>query len=242
MWFVKIAKSEAAAAVRTGARLAARERGELLGLLRPCFARTEPWLQAGKYLCALASGLARRNGWTIAGHAGDRAPDKTRWLLSRAVRNTAAATGVVRRFAVAGLQQASRRSGRRGGLVTGRWMRPARRRQAPPRPGVRRQYLGCAGKAANGINTVHLAYVREHAGHALTGARQRIPRAQIDDPARSAAMGLPPGLEFRTKGQLAIDIAAEALADGIAFGFFCGDKVYGSCTGQREFLQDRGQA
>ena len=43
-------------------------------------------------------------------------------------------------------------------------------------------------------------------------------------------MGLPPDLEFRTKGQLAIDIAAEALADGISFDFFCGDEVYGSCT------------
>jgi hypothetical protein len=41
--------------------------------------------------------------------------------------------------------------------------------------GVKRQYLGCAGKVANGINTVHLAYVREAAGHALAGARQRVP-------------------------------------------------------------------
>jgi SRSO17 transposase len=66
--------------------------------------------------------------------------------------------------------------------------------------GVQRQYLGCAGKVANGINTAHLAYVREHAGHALIGARQWIPAAQIGDPVRSAAMGLPWGLEFRTKG------------------------------------------
>ena len=55
-------------------------------------------------------------------------------------------------------------------------------------------------------------------------------------------MGLPPGLVFRTKGQLAIDIAAEALADGIAFDFFCGDEVYGSCTELREFFEARGQA
>ena len=88
----------------------------------------------------------------------------------------------------------------------------------------------------------HLAYVAEGAGHALTGARQWIPAAQIADPARAAATGLPPDLEFRTKGQLAIDIAAEALADGVRFDFFCGDEVYGSCTELREFLEDRGQA
>jgi transcriptional regulator with XRE-family HTH domain len=39
------------------------------------FARPEPWLQARKYLIALASGLARRNGWTIAERAGDQTPD-----------------------------------------------------------------------------------------------------------------------------------------------------------------------
>lgn len=139
MWFVRTIKPEAAVAVRIGERLAARKRGELLDLLRPCFARPEPWLQARKYLSVLASGMARRNGWTIAEHAGDETPDKTQRLLNRAVWDTAAATGVIRRFAVAGL----------------------------------------AGAAA----------VR------------------------------PPDLEFRSKGQLAIDITAEVLADGICFDF-----------------------
>jgi len=39
--------------------LASRKRAELLGLLRPCFARTGPWLQAGKYAGALVSELPR---------------------------------------------------------------------------------------------------------------------------------------------------------------------------------------
>jgi hypothetical protein len=51
--FVQTTKSKAAAAVRIGAALAVRERAELLAALRPCFARTEPWLQAGKYVSAL---------------------------------------------------------------------------------------------------------------------------------------------------------------------------------------------
>jgi hypothetical protein len=76
MQFVRTAKSEAAAAGRIGARLGARKRRELLVALGRCFARTEPWLEAGKYVGALVSGLPRRNGWTIAEHAGDRAPDR----------------------------------------------------------------------------------------------------------------------------------------------------------------------
>ena len=107
---------------------------------------------------------------------------------------------------------------------------------------MKRQYLGCVGKVANGINTVHLAYVREGTGHALIAARQWIPAAQIGDPVKSAVMGLPADLAFRTKGQLAIDILTEALADGVRLDFVCGDEVYGSCTQLREFCEDHGQA
>jgi len=217
-----------------------RKRGELLDLIRPCFARCEAWLQAGKYVSALAGGLPRRNGWTIAEHAGDRTPGRTQRLLNRAVWDTPAVMGAVRRFAVAGLDQAARGGGRRG-LVIGALDETGQEKHGCATAGVQRQYLGCAGKVANGINTVHLAYVREHAGHALIGARQWIPRTQIEDPAMPAAMGLPADLAFRTKGQLAIEIAAEALADGIAFDFFCGDEVYGSCTELRDFLEARGQ-
>jgi SRSO17 transposase len=102
--------------------------------------------------------------------------------------------------------------------------------------------MGCAGRVANGINTVHLSYVREKTGHALAGARQWIPAEQIEDPVRSLVMGLPLDLQFRTKGQLAIDICADAYADGLGFDFVCGDEVYGSCTQLREFLQAREQA
>ena len=108
--------------------------------------------------------------------------------------------------------------------------------------GVKRQYLGCAGKVTNGINTVHLSYVREAAGHALIGARQWIPAEHIDDPVKSLLMGLPPDLEFRTKGQLASDICGAVYADGIRFDFACGDEVYGSCPQLREFFEASGQA
>jgi hypothetical protein len=75
----------------------------------------------------VASGLALRNSWTIAEHAGDHSPDRTQRLLNRAVWDTVAAMGVVRRFAVAGLDEAARRSGRRRGCGSGRSMRPGSR-------------------------------------------------------------------------------------------------------------------
>src|SRR6266699_1145136 len=101
--------------------------------------------------------------------------------------------------------------------------------------------MGCAGGVENGINTVHLSYVREGTGHALIGARQWIPAEHIDDPVKSLVMGLPPDLEFRTKGQLAIDIVGDALAAGVTMDFVCGDEVYGNCTQLREYLEDADQ-
>jgi hypothetical protein len=44
----------------------------------------------------------------------------------------------------------------------------------------------------------------------------------------------------RTNGQLAIDIPAEAFADGGGLDVICGDEVYGSCTELCEFCEGPG--
>jgi SRSO17 transposase len=234
-------RTEAAAAVSIGASLALQNRNELLALLRPHFARTGPWLQAGKYVSALASELPRVNGWSIARQNGDRTPDRTQRLLNHASWDTSAAMAVVRRFAVAGLEAAARR-GRRGGMVIGAIDETGQEKAGEATAGVKRQYLGCAGRVANGINTVHLSYVREGTGHTLIGGRQWIPAEHLTDPVKSLVMGLPLDLAFRTKGQLAIDISTDAAADGIRPDFYCGDEVYGNCTQLREHFEAQRQA
>ena len=112
-------EDKAAAAARIGAGQAVRQRAELIGRLRPCFAQTETWQHAGKYVSALVSEIPKRNGWTIAQHAGDRTPDRTQRLLNRASWDTLAAMSQVRRFAAAGLEEAARR-GRSTGPLGGR--------------------------------------------------------------------------------------------------------------------------
>jgi hypothetical protein len=106
-----------AEAARIGAGLAVRRRAELMRRLMACFARTDTWQQAGKYVSALVSELPRRNGWTIAEHAGDRSPDRMQRLLNRASWDTLAVMGEVWRFAACGLAEAAPRGRRRGGLV-----------------------------------------------------------------------------------------------------------------------------
>jgi len=240
--FVRTNESPAAATVRIAAGLAVQERDQLLGLLRSCFARTGTWLHAGRYLSALMSELPKRNGWTIAEQAGDRSPDRTQRLLGRASWDQDAAMSRIRRFAAVGLDQAARHNGRARGMRVGALDETGQPKAGAATAGVKRQYMGCAGRVANGINTVHLSYVREKTGHALIGARQWIPAGQIADPVACLVTGLPLDLVFRTKGQLAIDVLQDAYADALSFDFVCGDEVYGACTELREYLEDRGQA
>jgi SRSO17 transposase len=190
---------------------------------------------------ALVSDLPSRNGWSVAEHAGDRSPAKAQRLLNRASWDEAAVMSQVRKYAAGGLDAAARRS-RRKRMTVGALDETGQEKQGSSTSGVKRQYMGCAGRVANGINTVHLSYVREKTGHALAGARQWIPAEDIRDPVKSLVTGLPLNLRFRTKGELAIDILTDAYGDGLSFDFACGDEVYGSCTTLREFLEARGQA
>jgi len=131
--------------------------------LRPCFARTQTWQQATKYVSALASDVPKRNGWTIAEYVGDRSPNRTQRLLNRAVWDGDEAMSLVRRFVVDGLGTAARR--RRRGLVVGALDETGQQKRGSATCGVKRQYMGCAGRVENGINTVHLGGLNRSVHH-----------------------------------------------------------------------------
>jgi SRSO17 transposase len=101
--------------------------------------------------------------------------------------------------------------------------------------------MGCAGGVENGINIVHAAWIREGTGQVLAGFRQWSPEEHVMDPVRSLVTALPPDLAFKTKGELAIGIFDDAIADGLVPDFVCGDEVYGSCTKLREHLEQEKQ-
>jgi SRSO17 transposase len=206
---------------------------ELICSIQGCFVRVEPWLQAGKYVRACLSDLGKRNGWTIAEWAGDATPDKTQRLLNHACWDAAAAMSVIRRFVIGGLDSA----GGPAGLRIAALDETGQEKTGAATAGVKRQYMGCAGRVANGVNTVHLSYVRQYRGHGLIGFRQWIPQEQIEDPGARARMGLPEGLAFATKGELAVQILADAAADGMVTDFTCGDEVYGSSPALRSYLE-----
>jgi hypothetical protein len=148
---------EAAAAAIVEGELAVSNLAELHGRLEPCFGRVEPFRQARKYIAALVSDLPRKNGWTIAEYAGDSTPQ---WLLNHAVWDNDRATAVVRGFVAGHLADE---------LVVGALGESGQQKQGAATAGVQRQYMGCAGRVENGVDTVYCSYATLRA-HALVGA------------------------------------------------------------------------
>lgn len=99
--------------------------------------------------------------------------------------------------------------------------------------------MGCAGRIANGVNTVYCTYATVR-GHALVAARIWVPAEQCDDEARRVACGIPSEVEFTTKPQLAKDIVADMVADATMPPWFAGDEVYGRSRELRDYIADQG--
>ena len=148
------------------AALAQENLDELHGRLSGCFARVGPRRQARKYIVGLMSDLPRKNCWTMSEHAGDATPDRMQRLLNDAVWDTTAAMGVVRGFVAEHLAPPA------GGLAVAALDETGQEKKGNSTAGVKRQYMGCAGQVANGVNTVHCSYATR-GGHALIGARTR---------------------------------------------------------------------
>jgi SRSO17 transposase len=221
----------AAASTVEEAGLACGNLAELMGCLAPCFARVEPRRQARKYVAGLISDLPRKNCWALAEQAGDQTPDKMQRLLERAAWDAGAAMRTVREFVVSRLGAPADAV-----LVIDE---SGQEKAGQHTAGVKRQYLGCAGRVANGINVVYASYAAL-SGHAVIAARLYVPKDWADDSGRRAAAGIPDDLEFKTKPQLAAEIVAQLRTEGRCPPWVTGDEVYGRDAKLRTMLEDQG--
>ncbi len=103
--------------------------------------------------------------------------------------------------------------------------------------GVKRQYVGCAGRVSNAINVVYCSYATP-AGHALVGARLYLPKEWADEPERRRAAKVPAEVGFATKPELGRRILADLRAEGTLPAWVTGDEVYGRDPNLREWLED----
>ena len=93
-------------------------------------------------------------------------------------------------------------------------------------PGVQRQYLGCVGKIANGIVTVHLGVCRGRY-KTLCDAELFLSQDWAADTARRVKAGIPNDTVYRPKWQIALEEIDRALANAMHLNWLTFDEEYG---------------
>jgi SRSO17 transposase len=194
------------------------------------FGRSEPRARVGAYVKGLLAALERKNGWTLAEHAGAVSPDGMQRLLRTADWDVEGVRDDVRGYVLGGLADPD---GADGGVFiaddTG-FVKKGRRSA-----GVQRQYTGTSGKIDNCQLGVFLAYATPR-GHALIDRELYLPAAWTEDPDRCAAAGIPETVEFATKPELAVRMLERLRQAGRLRGWFTADEAFGQNPGLRDWL------
>ena len=105
--------------------------------------------------------------------------------------------------------------------------------------GVQRQWLGRLGKVDNGQVGVFLAYASSRE-HALVDVRLDLPKAWAKDRARRKRCGIPKGVRYRTRHELALEMLAET-GPLLPHGWVTGDDEMGRSSRFRAELRRLGE-
>jgi SRSO17 transposase len=202
-------------------------RDEVMSSLAGVFGRRESRERAGGYLRGLLSDVPRKNGWTIAEHAGYARPDGIQRLLYKDKWDELDVRDRVRDLVVDNLRDPEavlvfdETGQEKSGIMTA---------------GVGRQYTGTAGKITNAIVAVYCTYATSR-GHCLIDGDLYVQKAWFTDPERCTQAGFDPDHVFRTKPELALEQAKRILAAGVTVRWATADEVYGRNGVFRRFFE-----
>jgi SRSO17 transposase len=93
--------------------------------------------------------------------------------------------------------------------------------------GVKRQYSGTLGRTDNCQVAVFTNYSSAK-GHTFIDRRLFLPEEWVDDEDRRSEAGVPVGVIFRTKPELALEMVAKAVTENVPFRWVGGDSIYGN--------------
>ena len=93
--------------------------------------------------------------------------------------------------------------------------------------GVKRQYSGTLGRTDNCQVAVFANY-SSIKGHTFMDRRLFLPEEWADDQDRRTEAGVPAGVIFRTKPELASEMVANAVSEHVPFRWVGGDSLYGN--------------
>ena len=193
------------------------------------FRRPEPRRRSLAYLKGLLSPVERKNGWQLAEQAGDATPYGVQHLLSTYIWDADLVRDDLRDYVVEHLAAAD------GVLVVDE---TGFLKKGTKSVGVQRQYSGTAGRIENCQIGVFLTYATRD-GRVLLDRELYLPQVWAEDGERRGEAGVPEGVAFRTKPQLARGMVERAVEGGVPFGWVAGDTVYGSDRKLRRWLEQR---
>src|SRR5258708_30882561 len=195
--------------------------------LAPRFARSEARRHAQAYLWGLLSPVERKNGWQLAEVVGDRTPYAIQHLLGRADWDPDAVRDDLRAYVVEHFGDAQ------AILVLDE---TAVVKKGAASAGVAKQYAGSVGKLENAQVGVFLAYASLQ-GVALLDRALYLPEDWTHDRTRAQAAGIPEGVAFATKPELARQLLQRAWAAGDPAAWLTADSVYGDDRRLRMWLE-----
>jgi SRSO17 transposase len=169
------------------------------------------------YLQGLLASVERKNGWQLAEALGEPNAHGVQRLLAEADWDEEAVRDELRRYVIEhlGAEQGVLVVDETGFLKKGK-----------KSAGVARQYSGTAGRRENCQIGVFVLYASP-TGHAFIDRALYLPEEWTQDPVRCREAGIPEGVAFATKGELAKQMLARAFATGVQAEWVVGDTVYG---------------
>jgi SRSO17 transposase len=112
-------------------------------------------------------------------------------------------------------------------------------KQGTHSPGVQRQYTGSAGKIANCQIAVSLS-IATATEQMPIDMELYLPESWANDPGRRRETHIPDSVVFKTKVELAMDLIARAVDDGIPGKVVLADAFYGRSHIFRDFIRFKG--
>ena len=212
--------------------LAAASLDDLYTEIAPRFGRPEVRARARRYLDGLLAPVERKNGWQLAEALGERTPDGVQRLLNAAHWDADAVRDDLQRYVVTHLGDAD------AVLVVDE---TGFLKKGTKSAGVARQYSGTAGRIENCQIGVFLHYASPR-GQAFLDRALYLPKAWTADATRRQEAGIPVGVSFATKGELAQAMLARAFAAAVPARWVVADEVYGNDGALRLWLHAQERA
>ncbi len=227
-----IAKKDGSGGAETAAERWSDHLGQLHVRIDRRFRRPEVGERARRYLAGLLGRVDRRNGWQMAEAIGEDGPQGVQRLLNSAIWDADAMRAELRDYVFEHLGDEES-----GVLVVDE---TGFLKKGEKSVGVARQYTGTAGRIENSQVGVFAVYASRK-GAAFVDRALYLPKEWAQDEERRAEAGVPEGVRFATKGELARRMLERAFEAGVPAGWVVADTVYGTARGLRGWLEERGR-